>query len=252
MGTILDTILDQKRIEVEELKQQTFSKEKKPHASLAESLRNKSLTIISEIKRASPSKGDLNLNVDVQEQGKTYERCGASAISVLTDTKFFKGSFADLEKVREVTTVPLLCKDFVIDEVQIDRANDAGADIILLIVAALSQQRLQELYNYATSYGLDVIVEVHDEEELETALSIQPAIVGVNNRNLKTFEVTLETTERLAERIVSSGALFISESGIKTREDVERVQRAGAKGILVGEAFMTAASLEELFAGLQV
>jgi indole-3-glycerol phosphate synthase len=253
MATILDTILEQKKIEVAALKESGFQYEEiKPHASLVSRLKEKSITIISEIKRASPSKGDLNLGVNVEEQAKTYEQLGAGAISVLTDKQFFKGSFQDLQNVRQAVNVPLLCKDFVIDELQIQKANEAGADIILLIVAALSKERLAELYAYAKKFGLEAIVEVHNEEEIETALAIKPEIIGVNNRNLKTFEVSLETTERLAKRVADAGVLLISESGIGTREDVLRVQRAGASGILVGEAFMKAPSLQELFGALRV
>ncbi|WP_028402632.1 indole-3-glycerol phosphate synthase TrpC [Ectobacillus panaciterrae] len=253
MTTILDKILDQKKIEVAALKERKFQyEEMRPHVSLVEKLKEQTITIISEIKRASPSKGDLNIGVNVEEQAKTYEQLGAGAISVLTDERFFKGSFQDLGNVRNVVSVPVLCKDFMIDEIQIQKANEAGADIILLIVAALSKERLAELYAYAKKLGLEAIVEVHDEEELETALSIHPEIIGVNNRNLKTFEVNLETTERLAKRVVEAGAFLISESGIGTREDVLRVQKAGASGILVGEAFMKAPSLQELFGALRV
>ncbi|MCP8968371.1 indole-3-glycerol phosphate synthase TrpC [Ectobacillus ponti] len=251
--TILDTILAQKVREVEELKGSTvLSEEQRVHASLVEKLKQPGITIISEIKRASPSKGDLNVEVDVPAQAAAYEKHGAGAISVLTDSQFFKGSFADLEEVRGVVDVPLLCKDFVIDEVQIQRANAAGADIILLIAAALEPQRLHQLYEYAKTLGLDVIVEVHNEEELEAVLPVQPDIIGVNNRNLKTFEVDLAVTERLAPRVLAAGSLLISESGIHSREDALRVQAAGASGILVGEAFMKADSLESMFAGLRV
>ncbi len=253
MTTILDRIIEKKKHEVEQLKREAIETQVRSTYSLAEQLKNeKKLTIISEIKRASPSKGDLNIHVNVQEQAKRYEQLGAGAISVLTDTPFFKGSFEDLKQVRAVTNIPLLCKDFIIDEVQIRKARAAGADVILLIVAALSRERLAELYQYAKSLDLDVIVEVHNEEELEAALTINPQIIGVNNRNLKTFEVTLETTERLARKIKEAGVLLISESGIQSKEDAVRVKEAGANGILVGEAFMKADSLGTLFAALQV
>lgn len=253
MTTILDRIIEKKKHEVEQLKREAIETQVRSTYSLAEQLKNeKKLTIISEIKRASPSKGDLNIHVNVQEQAKRYEQLGAGAISVLTDTPFFKGSFEDLRQVRAVTNIPLLCKDFIIDEVQIRKARAAGADVILLIVAALSRERLAELYQYAKSLDLDVIVEVHNEEELEAALTINPQIIGVNNRNLKTFEVTLETTERLARKIKEAGVLLISESGIQSKEDAVRVKEAGANGILVGEAFMKADSLGTLFAALQV
>lgn len=253
MTTILDTIVAQKRLEVEELRQSGFTDETvRSHPSLVEKLKNKSLTIISEIKRASPSKGDLNVHVDVLQQAKSYEQLGAGAISILTDSMFFKGSFQDLTNARKVVNVPLLCKDFMIDELQLQKANAAGADIILLIVAALSPKRLQELYNYSKALGLEAIVEIHNEDELQTALQIHPEIIGINNRNLKTFEVDLQTTEKLASQVKEAGVLLISESGIHSRADVLRVKEAGANGILVGEALMKAGSLADMFGVLGV
>lgn len=253
MTTILDTIVAQKRIEVEELRRNGFSDETvRAHASLVEKLKGKGLTIISEIKRASPSKGDLNVHVDVEKQAKTYEQLGAGTISILTDSMFFKGSFQDLTNVRQVVDIPLLCKDFMIDEIQLQRANAAGADVILLIVAALSPKRLQELYDYSKVLGLEAIVEVHNEEELQAALAIHPEIIGVNNRNLKTFEVDLQATEKLGAKVKEAGILLISESGIHSRADVLRVKEAGANGILVGEALMKAGSLEDMFGVLGV
>ncbi len=251
--TILDTIVAQKRLEVEELRQSGFGDETiRTHPSLVEKLKNKNMTIISEIKRASPSKGDLSIHVDVQQQAKSYEQFGAGAISILTDSMFFKGSFQDLTNARKVVNVPLLCKDFMIDELQLQRANSAGADIILLIVAALSPKRLQELYDYAKALGLEAIVEIHNEEELQTALQIHPEIIGINNRNLKTFKVDLQTTEKLASQVKEAGILLISESGIHSRADVLRVKEAGANGILVGEALMKAGSLADMFGVLGV
>ncbi|WP_416828784.1 indole-3-glycerol phosphate synthase TrpC [Ectobacillus polymachus] len=253
MMTILDTIVAQKRLEVEELRQSGFGDETiRTHPSLVEKLKNKNMTIISEIKRASPSKGDLSIHVDVQQQAKSYEQFGAGAISILTDSMFFKGSFQDLTNARKVVNVPLLCKDFMIDELQLQRANSAGADIILLIVAALSPKRLQELYDYAKALGLEAIVEIHNEEELQTALQIHPEIIGINNRNLKTFKVDLQTTEKLASQVKEAGILLISESGIHSRADVLRVKEAGANGILVGEALMKAGSLADMFGVLGV
>ncbi|MGG0277641.1 indole-3-glycerol phosphate synthase TrpC [Bacillus rhizoplanae] len=251
METILTKIIEQKKKEVAVL-YETYTpvKETRTSYSLVEALQQ--FTVIAEIKRASPSKGDINLHVDVAKQAQIYETSGAGAISVLTDSQFFKGSFHDLETVRAHTNVPLLCKDFIIDSIQIDRAYEAGANLILLIVAALTKEKLFELYTYVKELGLEAIVEIHNEEELETALELNPDVVGVNNRNLKTFEVDLSTTEKLGKRLNEQNVLWISESGIHTKEDIIRVKKAGAKGILVGEAFMTAPSVGDFFQSLKV
>ncbi|MEH7456486.1 indole-3-glycerol phosphate synthase TrpC [Bacillus sp. JJ1127] len=251
MGTILDKIVEQKKKEVAEL-YETYTpvKEKRNVHSLVEALQQ--FTVIAEVKRASPSKGDINLHVDVTKQVKTYEECGAGAVSVLTDGQFFKGSFYDLETARAQSSIPLLCKDFIIDKIQIDRAYEAGADLILLIVAALSKEKLRELYEYVIEMGLEAIVEVHDERELEIAIELNPHVIGINNRNLKTFEVDLGQTEKLGKRLNEENVLWISESGIHKEEDIVRVKQAGAKGILVGEALMTAPSVGDFFHSLKV
>lgn len=255
MGNILTKIIEQKETEVARLKETGLTGEalqvKRP--SLVERLRNAtSMAVIAEIKRASPSKGEINLDVNPVEQALTYEQNGATAISVLTDEKFFKGRIEDLQNVSQNVAIPRLCKDFMVDEIQIDRAYESGATVILLIVAALSQERLQALYTYAKQKGLDVLTEVHDEEELERALAIDAEIIGINNRNLKTFEVNLAVTERLASQLDPSRHLIISESGIKTVADVERVKKAGARGILVGETLMQAADLPETLKQFQL
>ncbi|MEB3057149.1 indole-3-glycerol phosphate synthase TrpC [Bacillus pseudomycoides] len=251
METILEKIVQQKKKEVEALyKTYTPVKKQRKSHSLVEALQK--FTVIAEVKRASPSKGDINLHVDVPKQVKMYEECGAGAVSVLTDDQFFKGSFHDLETARENSNIPLLCKDFIIDTIQIDRAYEAGADLILLIVAALSEEKLRELYAYVQKVGLEAIVEVHNETELEVALALNPHVIGINNRNLKTFEVDLSTTENLGKRLNEENMLWISESGIHTEEDIVRVKRAGAKGILVGEALMTAPSVGDFFQSLKV
>ncbi|WP_459500792.1 indole-3-glycerol phosphate synthase TrpC [Bacillus sp. C1] len=251
MKTILDKIVKEKKKEVDVLRE-TYKpvKQKRKVHSLVETLQN--FTVIAEMKRASPSKGDINLHVDVAKQVKTYEECGAGAVSVLTDGQFFKGSFHDLETARAHSNIPLLCKEFIIDTIQIDRAYEAGADLILLIVAALSKQKLQELFAYVKELGLEAIVEVHNEAELEIALELRPHVIGINNRNLKTFEVNIRTTEKLGKRLNEENMLWISESGIQTKEDIIRVREAGAKGILVGEALMTAPSAQDFFQLLKV
>ncbi|EEM06423.1 indole-3-glycerol-phosphate synthase [Bacillus pseudomycoides] len=251
METILEKIVQQKKKEVEALyKTYTPVKKQRKSHSLVEALQN--FTVIAEVKRASPSKGDIHLHVDVPKQVKMYEECGAGAVSVLTDGQFFKGSFHDLETARANSNIPLLCKDFIIDTIQIDRAYEAGADLILLIVAALSEEKLRELYAYVQKVGLEAIVEVHNETELEVALALNPHVIGINNRNLKTFEVDLSTTENLGKRLNEENMLWISESGIHTEEDIVRVKQAGAKGILVGEALMTAPSVGDFFQSLKV
>jgi indole-3-glycerol phosphate synthase len=254
MGTILDRIIDVKRTELEYLKSlEIVNQLKRPKRSFIEKIgKAKEMKIIAEFKRASPSKGNINPNLNPQEQAKLYTQYGADAISVLTDTTFFKGSFTDLQAVRDVVDLPILCKDFMIDKIQIDVAKQAGADLILLIAAALEGQQLVDLYKYAESENLEVLVEIHNEEDLEKAKAANARLVGINNRNLKTFEVDLATTEVLSPLVSETGAYLISESGIKNIDDVSRVKNAGARGILVGETFMTAANLESTFKQLKL
>lgn len=249
METILDRIINEKQKEVLKLREGGFLKvEPKPKRSFIQKLQQaEEIAIISEFKRASPSKGLINNGVEPADQAARYEKAGASAVSVLTDSTFFKGSFADLRAVREAVDLPILCKDFIIDSIQIDQAAAHGADIILLIVAALNETTLEQLYQYAQSLDLEVLVEVHNQEELEKALNLGAKLIGVNNRDLKTFNVSLDVTESLAKSIKDSGAFLISESGIHRREDVERVRSAGANGILVGEALMKSPNLAKSF-----
>ena len=210
------------------------------------------MSIISEIKRSSPSKGPIQMEVDPVSQAKKYESLGAAAISVLTDKTFFNGSMDDLRAVREAVDLPILCKDFMIDKVQIDQAKAAGANIILLIVAALDHETLTSLYSYAKALDLEVLVEVHNEDEMERALNLDAKIIGINNRDLKTFEVDLGTTEALATMVMDPETILISESGIRTRADVVEVESAGASVILVGETFMRSDDLSATFAELRV
>ncbi|KAB7706258.1 indole-3-glycerol phosphate synthase TrpC [Bacillus aerolatus] len=254
--TILDKILAKKQEEVERLKR-TFQadgvKEKQSRRSLYDRFyQSDKMNIISEIKRASPSKGEINIGVDPVEQAKQYEESGADAISVLTDEPFFKGTMADLQVVRQTVSVPVLCKDFIIDKIQIDRAMAAGADVILLIAAALNQEQLQLLYGYAKERELDVLLEVHNEEEMERALQVNADVIGINNRDLKSFTVDLGITERLLKAYLHPEKVFIAESGIQATADVERVKQAGAKGILVGETFMKSANISQTFRELKI
>ncbi|WP_428908555.1 indole-3-glycerol phosphate synthase TrpC [Niallia sp. Krafla_26] len=256
MATILDTIISEKKVEVELLKKNTFLLNKKsphPQYSILSILEKaERLTIIAEFKRASPSKGEINSNVDPKDQTKAYIQYGADACSVLTDKRFFKGDFSDLEEARDAIQAPILCKDFVIDPVQIDIAKNVGANIILLIVAAMDEEKLNSLFQYAKAQNLDVLMEVHNEEELELALKTGAKIIGINNRDLKTFNVDLAVTERLAPIVKQSGAYLISESGIQSLDDVKRVVAAGADGILVGETLMKAQNIEETLHGMKL
>lgn len=253
MSTILDTIIEQKKLEVARLKEQGTKGERQiPVRSFTAQLNNQHMNIISEIKRASPSKGIINADVNPIKQAKEYERLGASAISVLTDEQFFKGSMKDLQDVATSVSLPVLCKDFMIDELQIDEAYINGASIILLIVAALSNERLHSLYKHAKQLGLEVLVEVHDEGEMKQALELGASVIGVNNRNLKTFDVDLETTGRLASLIENKETVLIAESGLQTGQDVAQVEKLGASVILVGETLMRAEDLSSTFSELQV
>ncbi|MGK7378996.1 indole-3-glycerol phosphate synthase TrpC [Planococcus sp. 1R117A] len=237
--TILDKIIETKRIEIKSYAQVEPSGENFPKKEkLAERLRKKN-GVISEIKRASPSKGDIQTEVDIVAQARKYEVSGAAAISVLTDETYFKGSITDLQEVAKNVAIPVLCKDFMISEIQIDRAKNAGATIILLIVAALEKEELRRLFDYAAGLGLEVLVEVHDEQELERALELDAELIGINNRDLKTFEVSLERTAELAKSFPFDGKrVLISESGMHSKEDAAFVFGCGASGILVGEALM--------------
>lgn len=254
--TILADILNQKEKEIELLKQQALREsplETKPAAKIAQSFHNtQQMNIIAEIKRASPSKGEIDSGVDPVKQAKLYEACGASAISILTDETFFKGSMDDLRAVHQVVDVPILCKDFIIDPVQIDHAKAAGASIILLIVAAMPTATLKELYKYATQQGLEVLCEVHNQPEMQTAIDLGATIIGINNRNLKTFDVHLPTTEQLASMVTNPNTILISESGIKSHEDVSQIAKYRVNGILVGETLMRSNSLPELFKNFKV
>jgi indole-3-glycerol phosphate synthase len=256
METILERILSQKQIEIKQMKEIDFdltnSANKQDYSLINYLQKVESLAVIAEFKRASPSKGSINQSVDPASQAKSYEKSGAVAISVLTDGHFFKGSFQDLKAVREAVNLPILCKDFIIDKIQIDFAKYYGANIILLIAAALTKAKLADLYSYAKKQNLEVLVEVHDEEDVDKALSIKPQLIGINNRNLKTFEVNLEVTERLTPIINSSDTLLISESGIFSRDDAIRVARAGVNGVLVGEALMRSENLSTSLKELKV
>lgn len=237
--TILDQIVEDKKVELKSFPEKVEIETDRSPLSFTEILaKTDTLALISEVKRASPSAGDINLNVDPVTQAQIYEKAGADAISVLTDEKHFKGSLDDLTAVRQTVDIPILNKNFVIDERQIYQAYNAGADIVLLIVAILDDAQLKQFYNTATDLGMDVIVEVHDESEMPRALKIDPKILGINNRDLKKFTVDISHTENLLNKYGNKLKYFISESGIKNPADAKRMKEAGAKGLLVGETLM--------------
>ncbi len=221
--------------------------------SMVDSLRadTSKLGLIAEVKKASPSAGVIQPDFDYLTIARTYEKAGASAISVLTDEKYFQGRLDYMTNIRREVNIPVLRKDFIIHEAQIFEAVVAGADAILLIVAALDQATLVHLLETASTFQLDVLMEVHDLPELERALQTDVKMIGINNRNLKSFTVDLATTEILAEE-VPEDIILISESGIKTVADAERVALAGADGILVGEAMMRHERPLEMGRALQV
>ena len=250
---ILDEIVEQKKREVALLPERRIAAgdlrdallehgERRDFLSALRRPRAGGIGLIAEVKKASPSAGVIYPNFAPVRIATEYETAGASCLSVLTDEKFFQGSLDYLRQIRAAVKLPLLRKDFIIDERQILEAIEWGADAILLIVAILDDERLQRFHALATEAGLAVLVEVHDEAELARALALGAELIGVNNRNLKTFKVDLATTEGLAEKLRSSvpGAakLLVAESGIHTRADVERLIKCGAAAILVGESLV--------------
>jgi len=261
MSDILNRILARKAEEVAERRRRVPPAQLAAQAAVAPPVRGFVETIeqkiaagraavIAEIKKASPSKGLLRADFRPAEIARSYEQGGAACLSVLTDIDFFQGADEYLQQARAACALPVLRKDFMIDPYQVHEARALGADCILLIVAALDDARMGELAGLAQHLGMDVLVEVHDAAELERALKLNTALIGINNRNLRTFETRLETTLDLLAHIPSD-RLVVTESGIHTPEDVQRMRDAGVHTFLVGEAFMRAddpgARLSELF-----
>lgn len=219
-------------------------------ASIESRLQRGDSAVIAEIKKASPSKGVIREDFHPAELAKSYEKGGAACLSVLTDVDFFQGADSYLQQARAAVSLPVIRKDFIVDYYQLLEARAMGADCVLLIVSALSRAQLQELNAQALELGLDVLVEVHDADELELALELPNKLVGINNRNLHTFDVTLQTTFSLLDRI-PEGKIVVTESGIFTDEDVASMRAKAVNTFLVGESFMRAEEpgqkLKELF-----
>ena len=247
---ILDRIVSRKRAELAEARVKRADLEQRAQAAcvhrrdFAAALRSRRPAILAEIKKASPSKGLLSANFDPRRLAEQYESGGASALSVLTDRDFFQGSLTDLENARACVSLPALRKDFTIDDYQVIEAAAHGADAILLIAAILDERRMRDLRELASRYGMAALIEVHDVDELAPALASGAEIIGVNNRDLRTFEVRLETSLELVEKLVEkipAKILKLSESGIHNAEDVQRLTAAGFDAFLVGEHLMRSA-----------
>lgn len=238
---ILQEIVEQKRREVADREQRVPLAELQRQAEVAPPPRavafDGPVSLIAELKRRSPSQGDFVTRLDPAQQAAAYERGGAVAISVLTDRTYFGGSFDDLRAVRSAVQVPVLCKDFILTPYQVYEARAAGADLILLIVGALDDRTLIELRALALDLGMTPLIEVHDQHDLARAIAAGAELIGINNRDLTDFSVDLLTTEYLAP-LVPDGVVMVSESGVATRQDVERVAQAGARAVLVGETLM--------------
>lgn len=244
-GSVLDDILAHKVQEVavlrdglDRLREQAL--EQSAPRGFASALRAEWVTLIAEVKKASPSKGVLVADFDPVRIGQTYAENGAAAISVLVDQKYFQGHVSYLRAVRHTVTIPVLYKEFVIDPVQIIHARAAGADAVLLIAAALEDSRLSDLKSEIESLGMDALVEVHDEGEMTRAIALGARLIGVNNRDLRTFREDLSTTERLA-KMAGDSITLVAESAIRSPEDVARMGRCGASAVLVGEGLVKAA-----------
>ena len=244
---ILDQMITDRKIAVEGLKEiisiealeKQIEASKVARYSFKRALQDKTqpINIIAEVKKASPSKGLICKTFPYLEIAKAYAKGNAAAISVLTEPKYFKGANEYLMEIKQEVTLPILRKDFIIDPIQIYEARAIDADALLLIVAALSVKDLHHYLKLASSLGMDALVETHDEREVEMALEAGAEIIGVNNRNLQTFEVSLEISERLRE-LVPKDKVFVAESGIHTEEDVRRLKKIGADALLIGESIV--------------
>lgn len=238
---ILETIVTQKKLEIARLKSEGIKAPEKPalpvRGFIQALTRASEIAVIAEVKKASPSKGIICQDFDPIKIATSYEEGGAEAISVLTDERFFQGSLEYMPLVRQTVKLPVIRKDFIIDELQIDQSSRYGADAILLIAAILVQEQLRDYLQMAAELGIDVLVEVHDEKELEKSLAAGSRIIGINNRDLRDFTVDLATTLRLRQEIPDAIPV-VSESGIRNRDDIRTLQDRGINAVLIGESLM--------------
>lgn len=250
---ILDRIVASTRERVEKDKAVGMPSEsaaKRPPFLFEKSLRKPDIAFICEVKRASPSRGIIADDFPYLDIARDYELAGASAISVLTEPEFFKGSDSYLTEIRKVVDIPLLRKDFIIDKFQIEQSARFGADAVLLICAILRPEELAEYIAYADGFGLSCLVEVHDEDELKVALSAGARVIGVNNRDLKTFNVDTGNSIKL-RKVTPKNVIFVSESGIRTADDVEDLRKHGVDAVLVGEVLMRSADKKAAISALR-
>lgn len=257
---ILKKIVDRKWIEIRERSTQVSLDDLKAHLQSAQPTRGfvsaiqsriaaGQAGVVAEIKKASPSKGVLRKDFDPTQIARSYERHGAACLSVLTDVEFFQGSDAYLQAARAACDLPVIRKDFIVDPYQVYEARVIGADCILLIAACLADEQMRELSDLAHTLGMDVLVEVHDGEELDRALQLPNRLIGINNRNLRTFDVSLHTTLGLLP-VIGDERIVVTESGIATADDVRTMRAHGVHAFLVGEALMRAADPGEKLAKL--
>lgn len=256
--SILQTILSHKREEIARAQAEVAFEQLEAQLTHAPPVRpftralhreDGHVAVIAEVKRASPSKGVIRQDFDPLHIADVYAQHGASAISVLTDSRFFGGHLEYLRAIRQQVAIPLLRKDFILTRYQVLEARVAGADAVLLIVAALPDEDLADLLNYASALGMDALVEVHTKDEAKRALEAGARVIGINNRDLTTFHTTLEVTEKLA-RLLPDECTVVSESGIDNADDVHRVAQAGAHAVLVGESLMRAEDIGARLRGL--
>ncbi len=249
---MLDEIVEAKRKRITAQKEKLPLEVIKERVALKQTTRNfretllgQDLSLIAEIKKASPSRGDIAPDINVGEIAKTYEDSNASAISVLTEEDFFKGQPEYIKIVKENSSLPVLRKDFVLEEYQVFESRYLGADALLLISAILDENELNKLVKLTYKLNMEPLIEVHSEEELKTALGTETKIIGINNRNLKTFEIDLKTTERLIQ-LVAKDRIVVSESGIKTGKDAAWLKSLGVDAILVGESIVSASDIKTM------
>ncbi|MBI3541457.1 MAG: indole-3-glycerol phosphate synthase TrpC [Deltaproteobacteria bacterium] len=251
MNKVLEKIIDYKKLELESQKRKVTLKDLRfqvedtsPARDFLNALRCPGIRVIAEIKKASPSAGLIRPDFDPVAIAQSYEQNGAAALSILTDEHFFQGSLKDLEKVKKVVPLPLLRKDFTLDAYQIYEARAAGADAVLLIVRILEPAQIKDYLDLATELGMSALLEVHDEEDLKKTKPLVAKIIGINNRDLDTLKIDLETSVKLSKNIpqgtASQGTLIVSESGISSSSDVQKLQRVGINTFLIGESLLRA------------